>query len=113
LSVPRLLTLLANADRAINSDETWFVSDLEIIAELASGGLVSAGEIIRSCGDIAVITSMRITPEGRKFLSDSKARARANTSIGFIQQHRFAAYRWFFGIVGAAIAGYIVWYLTH
>lgn len=112
-AVVRLLTLLSNADGAINSDETWFVSDLEIIAELESGGLVSVGEIIRTCGDIAVITSMRITPEGRKSLAESKAKAKASTSIGFIQQHRFAFYKWFFGIIGTLIAGYILWYLTH
>ena len=39
--------------------------------------------------------------------------AEANTSVGFVKEHRFAFYKWVFGIVGPVIAGLILWHLTH
>jgi hypothetical protein len=36
------------------------------------------------------------------------AREEARTSIGLVKQHRFAIYKWVFGIIAGIIVGYIL-----
>ena len=113
-AVIRLLTLLANSVEPVSSDETWPISDISVLAELALGGFVSAGDIVRAGqGQIVAIVCARINPSGRLYLAELQKQAEAKTSIGFIKEHRFAFYSWFFGIVGSVIAGFVLWHLTH
>ena len=112
--VIRLLTLLANSIEPISTDETWSISDIAIFAELASGGFISAGDIVRDGrGQIVVIVCASINPSGRNYLAELQKQLAANTSLGFIKEHRLGFYKWFFGIVGTIIAGLVLWHLTH
>lgn len=113
-SAIRLLSLLADAGAPVSSDETWLLVDIAAMAELAAGGFISAGDIVRDgTGRVCAIVCMEITPHGRAYLAGLKRQAEAQTSVGFIKEHRFAFYKWFFGIVGTIIAGLILWFITH
>ena len=109
----RLLTLLAEADEPVSSDETWLLSDIRACVELDGAGFISAGDIIRDgSGQVCAIACMSIELRGRSHLAELQQKAEERTSIGFIKQHRFPFYAWFFGIVGAVIAGYLIWLYT-
>jgi hypothetical protein len=110
----RLLSILAQADEPVSSDETWLLVDIAAMAQLAGGGLISAGDIVRDgTGRVCAIVRMEILPSGRAYLAELKQREEALTSVGFVKQNRFHFYKWFFGIVAAIVAGYFVWRLTH
>jgi hypothetical protein len=109
----RLLTLLANSIEPVSSDETWLLSDIAVLAELETGGFVSAGDVVRSGqGQVIAIVCVSINISGRKYLIELIKESEANTSVGFIKQHRFAIYKWVFGIVGSIIVGLVLWHLT-
>ncbi|HTB83069.1 MAG TPA: hypothetical protein VK742_05390 [Candidatus Sulfotelmatobacter sp.] len=113
-AVIRLLTLLADSVEPVSSDETWLLTDIAVLAELATAGFVSAGDIVRAGqGQIVAIVCVQINPSGRQYLAELQKQAEVKTSIGFVKEHRFAFYKWFFGIVGPVIAGLVLWHLTH
>jgi len=112
-TVIRLLTLLAETEGPVSSDETWILSDLDRLAELAEGGFISVGEIVSNQSGPCAIVFMRINPSGRAFLADMQEKAARDTSIGIIKKHRFAFYKWFFAAVTTILTGYILWRLTH
>jgi hypothetical protein len=110
----RLLSLLADAGAPVSSDETWLLVDIAAMAEFAAGGFISAGDIVRDrTGGVCAIVRMEITAPGRAYLAGLKRQAEVQTSVGFIKEHRFAFYKWFFGIVATIIAGLILWFITH
>jgi hypothetical protein len=114
----RLLSILAKADEPMSSDETWLLVDIRALAELAAGGFISAGDVVRDeCGKPCAICCVEITPSGRAYLAELQHEAESRTSIGFIKEHRFSFYKWFFwivaAVVGTVIGGYILWRLTH
>ena len=111
--VIRLLSMLAEAVEPVSCDETWSRDDLAAAEELESGGFISAVITRMLQGQIASIDCMKIKPSGRAYLAELKKQATADTSVGFIKEHRFSFYRWFFGIVAAVVAALYVWYLTH
>jgi hypothetical protein len=110
----RLLTLLTEAVSPVSTDETWLLVDLAALAELETAGFISAGQVVRDgTGQVCAIACMSINLRGRAYLAELQQEAVADTSAGFIKEHRFSFYKWFFGIVGAIIAGYFVWFITH
>jgi hypothetical protein len=109
----RLLTLLAEAVAPVSTDETWLLVDLAALAELENAGFISAGIIPNATGQVCAIACMSITLRGREYLAELQQKAATRTSVGFVKEHRFSFYKWFFGIIAAIIAGYALWLITH
>jgi hypothetical protein len=113
-TVIRLLTLLAGAGAPVSSDKTWLPSDIAVMEELETGGYISAGDVARGeQGQVVGIVGMRINPRGRAYLSELQKQAAADSSVGFIKNHRFSFYKRVFGIVGTVVAGLIFWFISH
>ena len=109
----RLLTLLTQASEPVSSDETWALDDIAVMAELADSSYIRAGDVVRAGqGQIVAIVVMSITTRGREYLSQLKKQGSVNTSVGFVKEHRFAFYKWFWGIVATVIAAVVVAYLV-
>ncbi len=109
----RLLNDLSQSPNALSTNENTTCEDLRALDELLTGDYITAGDSVREGGQVCVIVCMRINPQGRTYLAELQQKAGANTSVGFIKEHRFSFYKWFFGIVAAIIVGYFVWYMTH
>ena len=109
----RLLTLLTQSSEPVSSDETWTLDDIAVMAELNDSGYIRAGDVVRAGqGQIVAIMVMNITTRGREYLSQLKKQEEANTSVGFVKEHRFAFYKWFWGIVATVISAVVVAYLV-
>jgi hypothetical protein len=53
---------LAESQEAITTDETWAFLDLAILAELVSGGYISAGDVVRMGRQVVVISHITMNP---------------------------------------------------
>ena len=112
-TVIRLLSLLAEAGEPVSPDETWLRSDIAVMEELETGGLISAGDFVRSGqGQIVGIICVRINPRGRTYLAELQAHAKTGDSVGLIKERRSSFYKWFFAVVGTLVAGLILWFAT-
>ena len=109
----KFIRLLTRLTQESDIDEITPDEDLRALKELYDGGFISASEVQGEVGGVCIMNDVRITPQGRAHLMHLKRQAGLGTSVGFIKEHGFSFYKWFFGIVATIIAGYFVWRLTH
>ena len=110
-SEQRFVRLLSRLETESDIDEETTRDDLLALAELHEAGFISAAEVIRDGKEVLIVNGASITSSGRCHLAYLKEKATSKTSIGFIKQHRFAFYKWFFAIVSAVVVGYVLWLL--
>jgi len=91
------LTLPHQTITARRDDPDWAVLHKWLASGIIYGQSGSSEE-----GDM--FFGVSLTPEGKALLSSLEDA----TSLGFIRKHRFAFYKWFFGIIGVVLAAWLV-----